>query len=252
MLRAVHPSFEQLEHRPWPKPDKAWAWRQSWVDLAFLHWPIPVQALRPLIPDNLTVDTFDGTGWIGVVPFRMEGVMRRPLPDLPGISAFPELNVRTYVTDGDKGGVWFFSLDAQQRLAVWAARQFFHLPYFNATFEMTRTGDTLDYLCTRGDKRCEQSAVFDATYRPTTQPYLARPDTLEHWLTERYCLYSESPKKQLYRGEVHHAPWPLQKCDVEIRTNTIVAPTGLTLPEAEPVAHFASRVDVVVWDIQKA
>ena len=87
----THPALEQIDHRPWPLPRGAWRWRQSWRDLLFAHWPVPVQAVRRLIPPGLEVDTFDGATWLGIVPFRMAGVMLRPLPDLPWISAFPEL-----------------------------------------------------------------------------------------------------------------------------------------------------------------
>src|SRR5947207_5168170 len=91
LVGRVHPAVAQLGHRPWPLPAAEWTWRQAWRDLLFAHWPVPAEALRPLVPPALEVETFDGTAWIGVVPFRMTGVMRRPLPDVPGVSAFPEL-----------------------------------------------------------------------------------------------------------------------------------------------------------------
>src|SRR5688572_28968890 len=128
----MHSAFLRLEHRPWGLPGGAWRWRQSWEDLLFAHWPVPAAVLRPLVPEELRIEEYDGTSWVGVVPFRMSGVMLRPLPDLPGISAFPELNVRLYVERDGKSGVWFLSLDAYNRLAVWGARRFFHLPYFHA------------------------------------------------------------------------------------------------------------------------
>src|SRR5439155_22775952 len=121
-----------LAHRPWRLPGGRWAWRQSWCDLLFAHWPVPAADLRPLVPESLTVQEHGGTAWLGVVPFRMAGVMRRPLPDLPWVSAFPELNLRLYVERDGKPGVWFLSLDATNALAVWAGRRFFHLPYHRA------------------------------------------------------------------------------------------------------------------------
>src|SRR5690554_1769026 len=115
----MHPALTQTDHRPWPLPAHRWTWRQTWCDLLFAHWPIDAKKLRPLVPEALTIQEYDGTSWIGVVPFRMEGVMLRPLPDLPWLSAFPELNVRLYVEYGGKPGVWFLSLDATNPLAVW-------------------------------------------------------------------------------------------------------------------------------------
>ena len=124
----MHPSLRETAHRPWALPSARWSWRQRWCDLLFAHWPVPASVLRPLVPAALEVQEFEGTSWVGVVPFRMEGVTPRFLPAMPWVSAFPELNLRLYVSDGERPGVWFLSLDARNSLAVWAARTFFHLP----------------------------------------------------------------------------------------------------------------------------
>src|SRR5690606_562879 len=118
-------AFARIEHRPWPPPATNWAWRQSWLDLLFAHWPVPAAVVRKLVPPGLGIDEFQGTTWVGVVPFRMAGVMRRPFPDVPWISAFLELNLRLYVERDGRPGVWFLSLDAGNPLAVWAARRWF-------------------------------------------------------------------------------------------------------------------------------
>src|SRR5690606_34777811 len=141
----MHSSLSRTDHRPWPMPSRRLTWRQSWLDLLFIHCPVPLEVLRPLVPDCLKVQEFGGTSWVGVVPFRMAGVMRRPLPDLPGLSAFPELNVRLYVEAEGKPGVWFLSLDATNPLAVWAARRFFHLPYHRANISLQRTDSGIRY-----------------------------------------------------------------------------------------------------------
>lgn len=237
----MHPSLAHLDHRPWPIPTRAWTWRQSWRDLLFAHWPIEARALRPLIPDGLDIQEFGGTAWIGVVPFRMSGVMHRPLPDLPWISAFPELNVRTYVERDGRPGVWFLSLDATNPFAVWAARTFFHLPYFRARMALDRRGDRIAY-------RSERSAArFEGEYGPVAEVYLSTPGSVEHWLTERYCLYARDRAGRLWRNDVHHAPWPLQKAGAEIRVNTMLSPHGLEVSGAPHLLHFARRIDVVVW-----
>ena len=237
----MHPALLHLNHRPWPLPKAPWTWRQSWRDLLFAHWPIDAAALRPLIPDGLRLQEFEGTAWIAVVPFRMTGVMRRYLPDLPWVSAFPELNVRTYVERDGKAGVFFLSLDATNPLAVWAAQTFFHLPYFRANMSCSENAARIEYRSHRGEAR------FEGSYRPSSEIYLASPGTLEHWLTERYCLYARDAHGMLWVNDVHHAPWPLQKAEADIRANTMLAPHHLKVPEVPPLLHFARRVDVVVW-----
>jgi hypothetical protein len=234
--------------------------RQSWHDLLFAHWPIPVEQLRPHIPPQLQLDTYEGVAWIAVVPFRMSGVTPRGLPDLPWLSAFPELNVRTYVTmppragvaDDDpvakRAGVYFFSLEAANWVAVAIARGLFKLPYFNATMHLHDYGDHIEYSSHRTHRHAPP-ADFEGSYGPTGDPYQSTRNTLEHWLTERYCLYT-THRDRVYRGEIHHLPWPLQPAQAEIRVNTMTEAAGITLPDTAPVLHFARRLDVIVWSLQ--
>lgn len=237
----MHSALLKTEHRPWPMPDAAWTWRQSWLDLAFAHWRVPAEVLQPHIPNGLTLQQWDGSAWLGVVPFRMTHVMRRPLPDLPWISAFPEINVRTYVEHGDKPGVWFLSLDATNPLAVWAAKRFFNLPYYRADIRMQLGPEIAYHSVRRGG-----GEEFKAEYAAIGDVCMAAPGTLEHWLTERYCLYAQDPKGRLYRTEVQHAPWPLRPARLKSFKNTMLEPFQIAL-EGEPVCHFAEGVDVVVW-----
>lgn len=237
----MHPAFARTDHRAWPVPDRPWSWRQTWRDLLFAHWPIPAAVLEPYVPKPLRIQEFDGTSWVAVVPFRMSGVMRRPFPDLPWISAFPELNVRIYVEHGGRPGVWFLSLDATNPLAVWAARRFFHLPYYRARMSLTRQGDTIHYRSER------PSARLVASYRPASEVYASVPGSLEHFLTERYCLYAKAPDGSLWRNEVHHLPWPLQKAEAEIETNTMLAFHGIRVEGPPALLHYAHAIDVVVW-----
>jgi uncharacterized protein YqjF (DUF2071 family) len=206
---------------------------------------VPAAVLEPYVPKPLRVQELDGTSWIGLVPFRMTGVMLRPFPDLPWVSAFPETNVRLYVEHGGKPGVWFLSLDATNPLAVWAARRFFHLPYYRARMSLGRQDDTIVYRSER------PSAALAATYRPTSGVYASVPGSLEHFLTERYCLYAQAPDGSLRRNEVHHLPWPLQKAEAEIGTNTMLAFHGLTVEGPPALLHYAHRLDVVVWDAER-
>jgi uncharacterized protein len=218
----------------------------EWRDLLFAHWPVPVAALRPYIPPALEIETYDGTAWLGVVPFRMTGVRPRLVPALPWVSAFAELNVRTYVTIGGVPGVWFFSLDAANPLAVRVARRGFHLPYFDAQMACVEIGADLHYLSLRTHRRAPE-ATFVARYRPNGAIYSSPKNSLEYWLTERYALYAATPRGQVLRGDIWHAPWPLQVAEAEIEKNTMTAQIGVQLPDLQPILHFARYLNVVAW-----
>lgn len=209
---------------------------------------MPSRELRGLVPEELKIQEFQGTSWVGIVPFRMHGVMRRPWPDLPGVSAFPELNLRLYVEHDGKPGVWFISLDATNPLAVWAARRYFHLPYFQAAIDVEAAGERVRYRCERQDG--PERVAFEAVYRPTSEVYESKPGSLEHFLTERYCLYAKTPGGTLMRAEVHHAPWPLQRAEADIRLNLIAQPQGIPLEGPPALLHFSRRLDVVVWPLE--
>jgi uncharacterized protein YqjF (DUF2071 family) len=180
-----------------------------------------------------------------VTPFVMRGVRPRGAPPFPFVSAFPELNVRTYVTTGGKPGIWFISLDAGSRLAVQMARLGFSLPYFKARMRASE-GQQIDYTSVRRDWR-GGAAEFRGRYQPVGEVYQSQPGHLDHWLTERYCLYSVDDAGALYRGEIHHPMWPLQRGEVEIDSNTMAAAQGIELPEIAPLVHFSKRLDVVGW-----
>ena len=177
----------------------------------------------------------------------MSGIRARTLPPLPGLSRFPELNVRTYVTFGDKPGVHFFSLDAANLPAVWTARAFFHLPYFHASMSSLDRDGSVNY----SSRRHRASAEFRGTYRPTAEVRLRDKGSLEHWLTERYCLYA-THRDHVYRGQIHHHRWPLQNAEAEIETNTVAAPTGISLPNVTPYLLFARRLEVLIWPVRRA
>jgi len=232
-----------VSHRPWPLPEHAWIMKQSWHDLLFAHWPMPVNELRDRVPSRLEVDRFDGTAWLGVVPFHMTNVAPRAIPALPWVSAFPELNVRTYVTCGGKPGVFFFSLDAANALAVAVARAMFNLPYFRAAMRVAVDAGGISYQ----SRRTDGSAEFKARYRPSGPVFRAAPGTLEHFLTERYCLYSADDSHRLRRVEIHHPPWALHTAEALIEHNTMAEAGGIKLPSMPPLVHFAKRQDTVTW-----
>ena len=219
---------------------------QTWHDLLFAHWPIDPAVLRPLVPPELTLDLFQGRCWIGVVPFRMSNIHLRYLPPIPGLSRFPELNVRTYVTLEGKAGVYFFSLDAANLLAVWAARTFYHLPYFHADMSCRSEGESITY----SSSRRRETADFRGRYRPIKQVELALPGTVEYWLSERYCLYT-TVGSEVFRAEVHHCPWPLQAAEAEIEINTVAQAAGLPEFDHEPLLHFSRKLEVILWPLRR-
>lgn len=235
-----------VAHRPYPPPDAPWIMYQEWHDLLFAHWPVSVDVVRALIPPSVRLDTHGGAAWIGITPFRVVGARARLTPAIPFVSDFPELNVRTYVTVDDKPGVWFFSLDAGNRLAVEGARTLFHLPYFEAETRVETDGPWVFYHSSRLDERGTPGA-FDAVYRPIGEVFEAEKGTLEYFLAERYCLYTVDDAGSLYRCDIHHRPWPLQPAEAEITLNTMPAADGLTLPDLPPRLHFARRQRTIVW-----
>ena len=221
---------------------------QIWHELLFAHWPISPEILRPLIPPVLTLETYEQQAWVGIVPFRMSYVRPRGVPPVPGLLAFPELNVRTYVTVNGLPGVHFFSLDAGNSIAVALARTLFHLPYFKATMKCQRVGDTIHYYSHR-THRGAPPADFLATYRPIGPVIHSQSGTLVHWFTERYCLYSVV-NKHVYRGDIHHLPWPLQAAELEITRNTMARSHGIQISETSPLLHYADRQEVLIWPLQ--
>jgi uncharacterized protein len=235
-------------HRPWPVPKRAWLMGQTWLDLLFAHWPVEPRLLEPVVPPQLPLDVRDGSAWIGVTPFRVEGLrLRRTLP-APLLSSFLEVNVRTYVTVQGKPGIYFFSLDASSRLAVAAARRSYRLPYHAAHVEAAHEDGAIRLRSKRtsGDA---PAAELDCRYTPRGEPRPAAPGSLEHFLTERYCLYTLDQRGRVHRGEIHHPPWPLRAAEARITANTMTLPVGIRL-EGEPLLHFAERQDVVLWQIE--
>jgi uncharacterized protein YqjF (DUF2071 family) len=236
-------TLEETAQRPWPLPDRPWVMGQTWDDLLFVHYRVPVDELRALVPDSLDVQEHSGSGWLGVTPFVVTGLRARGLLPLPFVSSFRELNVRTYVTRDDKPGIWFFSLDASSQLAVEAARRLYRLPYFRAEISVRRRGEQILYECSRDDGR-----AFSAAYGPAGDVFHAEAGSLEHFLAERYCLYAQH-EGRLFRADIHHRPWPLRPAKARIDLNTM---PPLKVAEDDPLVHFSARQDVVIWPLEGA
>ncbi|MGA2991598.1 MAG: DUF2071 domain-containing protein [Candidatus Korobacteraceae bacterium] len=238
-------------HRPWPLPQGQWVMTQTWHDLLFAHYRVPVAALRQLVPWPLALDLYGGEAWLSVTPFWIASLRPPGIPPLPKLSQFCELNVRTYVSYGGKPGVFFFSLDAASLSAVWGARTFYRLPYWHASMRVEGNQE-IRYQSRRlhGPAAASGMPRFRAVYRPGVQPRAARRGSIEEFLTERYCLYAWNRGK-LYRAEIHHLPWPLQPVETEIELNTMAEPLGLSLPLRPDLAQFSRLLKVLVWAPEK-
>jgi uncharacterized protein len=236
--------FHEVAHRPWPLSRRPWIMTQTWHDLLFAHWPTEPAVLAARVPAVFEVDLFHGQAWVGIVPFRMTNVAPRGVPALPWVSAFPELNVRTYVRVANRPGIYFFSLDAGNALAALAAKAWLNLPYYAASMSVTARHGVLHYVSRR---RGGQGPVFDATYAPSGTTFRPQHGSLEHFLTERYCLYALDHGARPYRLEIHHPPWRLQQANAAIAMNSMAASAGITLPQAAPLCHFARRQDMIAW-----
>ena len=211
----------------------------TWRDGLFCHWPVDPAVVDETLPERLSVATHDGDAYLGVVAFVMDGIRPRGSP--VGLS-FPELNLRTYVEGPDGPGVYFYNLDADDRLGVSVARRLFALPYYRAEMRARNAeGDAVEFR-SRRTHRGVPSARFDATYSPTGEGFAAEPESLEAFLVENYRFYADG--NRLYRGEIGHEPWTLREGSAEIRENTLFEANGFERPAGEPIVHCADPIDV--------
>ncbi|WP_263356235.1 YqjF family protein [Acidicapsa ligni] len=240
-----------ISHRPWPLPTARHVMAQRWNDLLFAHWPMRAAEIESLLPDGLEADVFQGSAWIGVVPFWMDKIQVWGLPPIPGARQTPELNLRTYVRDTQTGmpGVYFFSLEAGNLLAVMMARGIFHLPYYWAQMKIEPRGEQ-EFSFYSKRLLSAKPVRFMARYRglgPTRRLVQSRPGTIEYFLTERYCLFTRDALGRLLRAQIHHLPWPLEEAEAVIEENDLASALGLELPRTRPLLHYSRRLAVYVW-----
>lgn len=241
----------RTSHKPRPLPSGRWAVSQRWNDLLFAHWPLPASELASQLPEGLVVDSFQGSAWLGAVPFWMDKIRIRGFPTLPGAGRFPDLSLRTYVRDQRTGvpGVYYFSLDAGSLLAVGAARLFYHLPYHWAEMRHEQRSER-EFTFYSRRLFSSHPVQFRARYRglgPTHRLMESRSGTLEHFLMERYCLFTRNRDGEAIRADIHYVPWPLEQAEAEIERNDLAAEIGISLEGKQPVLHYSRRLAVYIW-----
>ncbi|HEY6230203.1 MAG TPA: DUF2071 domain-containing protein [Pyrinomonadaceae bacterium] len=222
---------------------------QDWGKLLFIHWRIDEKLLRPLVPAPLQIDIYHGSAWIAIVPFTMWNISALPpfLPPLPGLSSAHELNVRTYVHLDNEPGVWFLSLDCNSSAAVLGARMLYHLPYYNADIELTADAGAVDYSLSRND---DPPAEFSASWQTGKPLPRSEPGSLEFFLTERYCLFSEH-NHNIYQARIHHRPWPLRSAELISLESTMIESHGLPTPKEDPHLHYCEEQSVDIWPLRR-
>jgi uncharacterized protein YqjF (DUF2071 family) len=217
-----------------------------WHNLLFAHWPVAPEVLRPHLPPGLTLDTFDGQAWIGLIVFRLSGIRLRGFPPVPLMSAFPEINVRTYIRDEGRPAILFLSLDADNRLGIELAKLWYHLPYLHARMTFTAHEDEIAFSSRRSAPGAP-AAILSGGYAPTGPDAYSAPGTLEYWLTERYRLYSVDGQGGLHRADIYHDPWPLQPAAATFAANTMALAQGISLPDRAPLCHYARQMPAIFW-----
>ena len=229
------------------RPDGFPIMHQSWDKLLFLNWEVPVDAVRPLIPEPLAIDTFNGSAWLSITPLTIYDVRSPVLPALPYVSWLHELNVRTYVHFDGVPGVWFFSLDANNLPAVLGARLLFKLPYYSADISLESENNEIAF----DSKRSDGKAFFEAKWLVGSRLPSSEPGSLQYFLTERYSLYT-ADEQDIYRCRIHHAPWPLQETsEVSNFKSNMFQIAGIPTPDGLSIKYCGGPDDVDVWPLEK-
>lgn len=246
------PEVDDRARRTPPRPPGPPVVRMTWDTLLFLHWPVEAERLRALVPEGVEIDTFDGSAWVGLVPFTMPRFRPLGMP-VPMMASFHECNVRTYVVRDGVPGVWFFSLDAASRLAVWGARTFWHLPYKLAAITLEREGDEIDY---RVDRRDGPPASLRCRWRIGPKRPRTTPGDLDHFLTHRLSLFSRDRRGRIRRGAIDHPPWSLREAEVVSLEDSLLPAAGIEvdrdLERNPPLAWHADPLEVEAWWLRVA
>ena len=226
-----------------------WQVKMGWHNAIFLHWRVPPAALQTLVPDSLTIDTFDSDAWIGIVAFEMHDVRRKWMPYLPGMRSFPELNVRTYVKHGNSSGVFFLSLDTPEWFTRTIGKRSFHLPYRKRDIKYIVGNDSSTHY---QSNHCDGTLEFDITYQHDSPDIANDSPSSEFisWSSERYSLYSTNRKHALQEGEVFHSAWPIQPVNADLPCHDLLKPYGLH-NQSPDMTHYSPGVDTFAASLRQ-
>jgi uncharacterized protein len=224
---------------------------QGWHDLAALHWRYDPAVVQATLPDGFRVDTFDGSAWVGVIPFQMHRIRVPGLPAFGPLSTFPETNIRTYIVDPDgRRAVWFYSLDISRLIPALVARVTYRLPYCWAsmTIESTRTvdgpvGEVRRYISQRRWPKGEAASTVAVRIGPAIAP--DDVSELDHFLTARWALGSTWAKRLMW-AKVDHQVWPLHAAEVLECDESLMVAAGLPAPTGTPIARWSPGVEVSI------
>lgn len=243
----MHDTFLHLRHRPFPLPSSSWVIAQTWSNVLFMHWPVQLEAIKPFLPSSLQVDLYEGKAWIGIVHFKVSNMHFRGLPSIPLLRSFLQLNVRTYVMYKGVPGVYFFNLDVNHLPSVMGARFFYSLAFRQSNMAaVVKNSCHFQSFYSFGQKREE----LDIFYQPVSHPYFADKGTFDYWASERYCLFTKR-RNELYRGDIHHTRWTLQKAEATIIRNTMASFLPHNYFQQEPILHFSQEKKAFFWPLQK-
>jgi hypothetical protein len=241
----------RTSHKPRPLPAGRWALTQRWNDLLYVHWPVPARAIEALLPDWLEADLYQGSAWLGAVPFWLDRIKIRGVPLIAGLRGFPDLTLRTYVRDRFTGsaGIHCFSIDCSNMFSVLAARLVYRLPYNLAEMYLEPRGER-EFAFYSRRRLTRPQVIFKVRYRglgPNARQVEVRPGSFESFITERSCLFSTNRAGEPIRANLHYVPWPLEDAEAEIERNDLGKAAGISLPKMDPVLHYSRRLAVYVW-----
>ncbi|MEN5193149.1 YqjF family protein [Sphingobacterium faecium] len=226
-------------HRPFELPEGQWEYYQEWNNTLFLHWVIPYEILQKCVPRNLNLDTFDGLCYVSLVAFTMENIRPKYLPSISFISNFDEINLRTYIENDNKKGVYFLNIEAGKLLSAFIAKSLSGLPYEKSNMKRSENRYT--------SRNVKKDFYLDAEYK--IRDNLQFKSELDKWLTERYCLYLESNHK-FYRYDIHHKEWELKHVELkQLRLSYKICDFDL-IERSPNLVHYSQGVKVLAWKRQ--
>lgn len=242
-MKETEDILKNISHRTWRLPYRKWSYYQEWNDALFLHWKVEESELQKLTPTNILIDKFEGETWVSVVAFTMKKTRPRNLPSISFISNFDEVNVRTYLTQDNKPGVFFLNIEAQKKISTYIARQLSGLPYEKAEIKRSEDENIKYFTSKNKNKNFRLEAKFEVGQE------LPNKSTLDKWLTERYCLYLQT-NNETYKYEIQHEPWKLFQVEI-IELTADYKFGSIDLNRKPDLVHYSNGVKILAWGKEK-